>query len=294
MKDSGRRWLIAAVALFAFLLVGWVVLALQLTSALAGPLPYGPGLTSRLRADYQADEGGRTVTLISLSILQEAMQALGLTEEEASAAHESMELAMSQPVPTATALDFEGAAPYTATPTVTNTPLPTETATPTPTNTRPPPTRTPEPTETDRPTRTPGAAPTSPPSGGDTVKPAIVGVAFNPSVPGPLSSCMFEVVDMHVIDPDFSSGISVNPVYLRVTYPDSYQDYFQLTELSGSFVPPGSTWDAHYTGSFDITNPSHEIDDGDTIGIEVKVQDDADTGWEISPQVDFTVDADCP
>ncbi|HLE23766.1 MAG TPA: hypothetical protein VI701_05605, partial [Anaerolineales bacterium] len=97
MKDSGRRWLIAAVGLFLFLLVGWVLLALQLNSALAGPLPFGPGLMSRLSADYRADEGGRSVALISLSILNDAMAALGLTEDEAAAAHESMELAMSQP-----------------------------------------------------------------------------------------------------------------------------------------------------------------------------------------------------
>src|SRR3989304_3932110 len=100
---------------------------------------------SRLSADYRADEGGRSVALISLSILNDAMQTLGLTEDEAATAHESMELAMSQPVPTATAMDFEGAAPFTATPTVTNTSLPTNTATPIPTNTRRPPTRTPRP-----------------------------------------------------------------------------------------------------------------------------------------------------
>ncbi len=149
MKDSGRRWLIAAVGLFVFLLVGWVLLALQLNSALAGPLPFGPGLMSRLSADYRADEGGRSVALIALSILEPAMQALGLTEDEAAAAHESLELAMSQPVPTATAMDFDGAAPFTATPTITNTPVPTNTPLPTATNTRRPPTRTPEPTKTD-------------------------------------------------------------------------------------------------------------------------------------------------
>src|SRR3990172_3430931 len=77
MKDSGRRWLIAAVGLFVFLLVGWVLLALQLNSALAGPLPFGPGLMSRLSADYRADEGERSVALIALSILEPAMQALG-------------------------------------------------------------------------------------------------------------------------------------------------------------------------------------------------------------------------
>ncbi len=50
--NPGRRWLIGAVALFLALLLGWVVLALQLNVASAGPLPYSPLLISRLSADY--------------------------------------------------------------------------------------------------------------------------------------------------------------------------------------------------------------------------------------------------
>jgi hypothetical protein len=254
MKDSGRRWLIAAVALFALLLVGWVVLALQLNSALAGPLPYGPGLMSRLRADYQADEGGRTVALISLSILQEAIQALGLSEEEAAAAHESVELAMSQPVPTATALDFEGAAPFTATPTVTDTPLPTETPTPTPTNTRRPPTRTPEPTETRRPTRTPGAAPTSTP-GGDTEDPEVGTYSVNPT-PGTLDAgvCTIDAT-VQVLDEGPSSGIDTDDVGMKYLDPETGDHVYSYNMSLVSGGPDGfGGWDATYSGSITFTD----------------------------------------
>jgi hypothetical protein len=261
MKDSGRRWLIAAVGLFVFLLVGWVLLALQLNSALAGPLPFGPGLMSQLRADYRADEGGRSVALISLSILDEAMQALGLTEEEASAAHESVELAMSQPVPTATAMDFDGAAPFTATPTVTRTPRPTNTRTASPTNTRLPPTRTPEPTETDRPTRTPGGptatlgAPTATSAGGgDTEDPEVDSYTVNPT-PGLLDPgvCTIDAT-VRIIDEGPSSGIATSDVGMKYEDPGGGYEYsYNMTLDSGG--PDGfGGWDATYTGSITFTD----------------------------------------
>jgi hypothetical protein len=160
--DSGRRWLMAAVALFLLLLGGWVVLALQLNVALAGPLPFAPRLMSNLRSDYAPDDGSAPIGLISLSIMDEAIkshgEALGLTGDEAAAQQESMELAMSQPVPTATAINFEGDLPFTAT-------LPPTTLLPrTRRSRRRPtpraPTSTPEPTETKKPTKT-SAAPTA-------------------------------------------------------------------------------------------------------------------------------------
>ena len=260
MKDSGRRWLIAAVGLFLFLLVGWVLLALQLNSALAGPLPFGPGLMSRLSADYRADEGGRSVALISLSILNDAMVALGLTEDEAAAAHESMELAMSQPVPTATAMDFEGAAPFTATPTITNTPLPTITPSRTPPNTRRPPTHTPAPTKTDNPTKTPGAptatlgAPTATSAGGaDTEEPLISGsfAVWSPP-PGDLSTCTIMVDNVRVMDAVGSSGISPDQVGIKYNPGGGYIFRLGMTLVSGG-AQPDTSWDGYYTGSFTLT-----------------------------------------
>jgi hypothetical protein len=236
---------------------------LQLNSALAGPLPFGPGLMSRLSADYRADEGGRSVALIALSILEPAMQALGLTEDEAAAAHESLELAMSQPVPTATAMDFDGAAPFTATPTITNTPLPTKTPTPTPPNTRRPPTRTPEPTETDKPTKTPGAptatgaAPTATAAGGgDTEYPEVESFTVDPT-PGTLDLgvCTIEAT-VRIVDESPSDGIDTDDVGMKYENPDgppSYITSYNMVLMSGG--PDGfGGWDAVYSGSITFTD----------------------------------------
>jgi hypothetical protein len=298
MKDSGRRWLIAAVGLFAFLLVGWVLLALQLNSALAGPLPYGPGLMSRLRADYRADEGGRSVALISLSILEEAMQAMGLTEDEAVVVHESMERAMSQPVPTATAMDFEGAAPYTATPTITPTPLPTDTPEPTATNTRRPPTRTPEPTETKKPTKTPaaptatGAAPTATAAGGvDTEDPSFESIVLDPAPPDNGGQCELDVTVV-VFDPAFSSGIGPSDVLVRISINGGpAQNYANLEYQFGGFVSgPGSDWLATYSGEVEL----EDAKTGDTVVVEVKVHDiEHPSNWIIVGAGTYTMGCDC-
>jgi len=292
MKDTGRRWLIAAIGLFAFLLVGWVLLALQLNSALAGPLPYGPGLRSRLPADYSADGPGRSVVVVSLSILDEAMEMLGLTDEEAAAAHEQMELAMGLPVPTATAMDFDGAAPYTATPTVTRTP--TKTATPTATNTRPPPTRTP--TETDGPTRTPGptntpGAPTATSAGSDTDDPSFTSIVLSPPPPDNGGGCEIDVT-VDVFDPAFSEGIANGDVMVRISIngglPVNYED---LDILSGGFVSGfGSDWVATYEDDVDLDGAYT----GDTVLVEVKVKDIANGKWVIVPAGTYTMTCDCP
>jgi hypothetical protein len=99
---------------------------------------------------------------------------------------------------------------------------------------------------------------------------------------------------MHVFDPAFSSGIS-NPVYARVTYPDSYQGYFELDLDSGGFVAgPGSDWDATYADSVEFKDPAHPVVAGDEIGVELKVQDDEGTGWVVSSMDTFTLTVDCP
>lgn len=301
-KDSGRRWLVAALGLFLVLLLGWVLLALQLTSALAGPLPFAPRLVSNLRADYGPDEGGRSIAVISLSILGEAMQAMGLTEDEAAAAHASMELAMSQPVPTATALNFAGDAPFTATPTATYTPLPTDTPTATPTNTRRPPTRTPTASKTPKPTNPPAtaaptsaASPTAGPTGSaDIVNPTVVASAgdFSPPPPNNGGSCTIDVDDVQVIDPAFSSGI--NQVYAKVEVDDgsTVQTYtFLLNKDSGGFVAgPGSTWDAEYDGTIDLTG---KVLTGNTVTVYIKAKDFANGVWVYSAPFIYNWGCDC-
>jgi len=253
---SGRRWLLGAVAFFLVLLLGWVVLALQLNTASAGPLPYSRLLFSNLDADYGPDRLPRALTSIRLTILEEAMRAFGMTDEEVEAQQARIELAMGQPVPTATALNFEGDAPFTATSTFTWTP--TDTATPTPTNTatatRRPPTRTPTRTSTRRPTRTPG--PTNTPSGGDSADPVIVGyVSLSPN---PSGSCeiSWTIDDLRVTDAAPSSGIAwvkfkyEVPGYVSLTYLN------ELTLACGG--PSGGGWDACYDG----TSTAIEIEQG--------------------------------
>jgi len=263
-SDSGRRWLIAAVGLFLLLLVGWVLLALQLNIALAGPLPFAPRLGSNLLADYRADDGGVPIGMISLSI-DEAMQALrqslGLTDEEAAAQRASLELAMSQPVPTATALNFTGDAPFTATPA--NTPLPTDTPTPLPTSTRPPPTRTPLPTKTKEPTDEATAGSTAEPTAGpsatlvlgpDTVDPEVGDHSVSPE-PGTLAAgqCTINAV-VQITDAGPSSGIDTGDVGMKYENPDSPPDYsysYNMVLVSGGAV--GDAWDATYSGSITFT-----------------------------------------
>jgi hypothetical protein len=237
------------------------LLALQLNSALAGPLPFGPGLRSRLPADYSPDEAGRSVALIALSILEPAMQALGLTEDEAAAAHESLELAMSQPVPTATAMDFDGAAPFTATPTITNTPLPTDSPTPTPTNTRRPPTRTPVPTKTDPPAPAPTNTPSGPTATGaaptatsDSVDPEVAGFSVSPT-PGILATGVCTISGtVQITDASPSSGIDTSDVGMKYEDPDGpgYIYSYNMVLVSGG--PDGfGGWDATYSGSITFT-----------------------------------------
>jgi hypothetical protein len=266
-SDSGRRWLIAAVGLFLFLLVGWVLLALQLNVALAGPLPFAPRLMSNLQADYSPDAGAAPIGLISLSIMNEALQslgdALGLTGDEEAALHESMELAMSQPVPTATALNFEGEAPFTATPTVTNTPLPTDTPTPIPTNT---PTNTPKPAT---PTKTASPSMTPEPSGGDSLDPTAAATTVAPAAldidrpdivsyevsppPGALTVCTITAT-VRVADAEPSSGISASQVGMKYKPASGSYVYSNNMTMVSPDDPGVPGWDAVYSGSITIDN----------------------------------------
>ncbi len=253
-SSSGRRWLIAAVALFLLLLTGWVLLALQLSSAQAGLLPFGPGLASRLTSDYGADQRGRPIAVISLSILEEAMQALGLSDDEAQAAHDSMELAMSQPVPTATALNFKGAAPFTATPTKTHTPLPTSTPTATSTNTPPPGFRPRPPSlpKTPKPTNLPATA--GPTSAGDFTDPVVSrsGAVFSPP-PGDLYSCTISISGIHVTDGIGSSGISPSGIGVKYDPGGGYVHVYGAVALVSGGLQPDTSWDAYYDGTFTLT-----------------------------------------
>jgi hypothetical protein len=244
----------------------WVLAVIVLNPAGASSFSLDLGLGSRLRADYGVDALGRRIGILRISIVEDVMRDLGMTEDEAEAHQESVEVAMSQPVPTATARDFSGRAPFTASPQPTATPAPTDI----PTNT-PPPTSTATPTSTLRPTRTRTRTPTrtSPPTAtqavGDDDEPSIGCCGFNlVPTPGPLGTCSvtFYINNLHVTDPIGSSGIE----WVRFKYyiddedgppyyvaPYAYSDDFTLT--SGGATAGG--WDAYYSGLLTI-----EIDYG--------------------------------
>lgn len=153
-----RRWWLGAFALFLGLLGIWILAVILLSPAGASSFSLNLGLGSRLHADYSADEVGRRVGVLRLSIVQDVLRDVGLTGEEAEAQQSEVEVAMSEAVPTATARNFGGEPPHTATPAPTATPVPasiaTDTPEPTPTSTETArPTR--RPTRTRMPTRTP-------------------------------------------------------------------------------------------------------------------------------------------
>ena len=248
----GGRWWVGASAVFLALLGVWAIAVWQLYPAAAGPLTLRLGLHSRLQADYGPDQPGPSLAVLRLSIVEDVLRDLGFSGEEAQAQREGVEAAMGAPVPTATARDFEGGAPFTATlvPTATPTETPIPTATPVPTNTR-------------RPTRTttrtsPPPAPTQPVTGEpatDDEDPEMRGMQFDPAPPGPLSSCTITVTDMRITDDAPSSGIEDCNVFVKYQDPNTGEwRYFAMTRTSGGWTAgPGSSWDAHYAGTIIIT-----------------------------------------
>ena len=134
---SSRRWILIALLVFLLCLVLWIAAALILNIAFAESLPFSLNLRSRLAADYAPDEFIGSLGVFRLSIIDEVLQDRGLPPEEVEEQSEKIKEAMSSPVPTATARDFEGESPFTSTPTEppTSTITETPTETPTPTNT---------------------------------------------------------------------------------------------------------------------------------------------------------------
>jgi len=286
---SGRRWLIGALGLFLVLMVLWIAAAMRLSAAAAAPSNLMTSLRSRLSANYAPDPGGSTVRSLRLSIFQEVMQDLGMSSEEAAGESHDMAAEMQVPVPTATARDFQGSDPFTATPTVT--PVPTETPVPTATPTKTP---KPKPTKTKTPVPTAPPPPTSTPSGSlDITAPAITRMDLNPAIGSTLMACTFQVNDLDVQDPAFSAGIAPGDVYAKYNGPSTggWQYVNILLEHGGFVAGPGSDWDASYDGAVTLHNVFH----GETIDIKGMVTDLAGNTTYAMPGT-FTMDAsvDCP
>jgi hypothetical protein len=245
-----RGWLAALLAVFLLLVVVWVVAVLQLSPAAAGERRLGVALRSGLAADYSGETVSRVVRALRISVVEDLMRDLGMSDEEADEAAQAVKASMDLPVPTATARDFSGEHPHTATPT--KTPLPTATALPTKTLT-PRPTRTPEPTKTDKPKKKPTKTPT-PAGGADIHDPEIEpsGYDLDPS-PGVLPDCEveWEIANLEVFDPAPSSGIDFVILKYKV---DGYSDWEYSDPLSktcGGFDVDGN-WDACYDGTLDL------------------------------------------
>ncbi|HEY48284.1 MAG TPA: DNRLRE domain-containing protein [Anaerolineae bacterium] len=134
---SGRRWILVALLVFLLCLVLWIAAALILNIAFAESLPFSLNLRSRLAANYAPDDFVGSLGIFRLSIIDEVLLDRGLSPEEAEEQSEKIRIAMGSPVPTATARDFKGNEPFTATPEdqLTSTVIITPTETPTPTNT---------------------------------------------------------------------------------------------------------------------------------------------------------------
>lgn len=204
MKKYG--WTYKAGLILGILIVIWVAAALLLNTASAEGLPLSLRLSSRLSADYSVDDIG-PLKALSLSIIGDMLRDMGMGPREIEDHESAMKALMDDPVPTATARDFEGAAPFTATSTNTATPTNTHTPTTTPTSTFTP---RPTATHTPKPTKVKPAATATASGASDTKNPSIVEMGtLDPALSETLG-CDFSVTVNGVVieDEGPSSGIA--------------------------------------------------------------------------------------
>ncbi len=272
--------------MLAAILVIWIAATLFLSPAYADAIPFSMQLRSRLLADYDPDDGKSLFAALRLSILSDTLRDQGLSQEEAEQQRLAIEASLDDPVPTATAFDFDGSDPYTATPT--DTAIPTDTPTPTATSTNTPrPTATKTSTPKPKPTNTP-----KPPTAiSDTSAPQIKSWVFTPT-PGPgLDRCDIQL-SVDVLDPAFSTGVSI--VEAKHSLPGTPGSYnFFTFSGSGSFVAgPSSDW----TGTFSGTILISQVNALEAFDVYFKVKDSAGnlSGW--SGPYSYTMDAttNCP
>ena len=264
------RWFVKAIGIFLSLLAIWIASALLLSVAFAQGNPFPMGLSSNLAANYGQEESDVSFGPIKLSILQEALVDLGLSSDEANEKANVTIAGLDDPVPTATALDFDGNAPLTATPT--DTPVPTETPIPTVT-----PTNTARPTKIPTKTKTPKPASTSVSTAApaDSESPVVADPGVITPTPGPLGTCSRKIYvsDVNITDAAPSSGINwVKLKYKVYDYAETniYAGYIYSSPFTLCSGGPtaGGGWDACY--------------DGPTEGFEIKIY----PGF--SPQEDYT------
>ena len=196
-----RHWVYRAGLITVILLLVWAAAAVVLNTASAEGLPLSLRLRSRLSADYGVDKGG-PLKALNFSIIGDLLRDLGLAPDEVEEGEGAVRLALNDPVPTATARNFEGDEPFTPTPT--NTHIPTSTSTATATRT-PLPTRRP----TITPTQTKISAATAVPSVDDEY-PRVIDAGSLSHPFGSVGACDFtlSVAGVTIEDPGPSSGLA--------------------------------------------------------------------------------------
>jgi len=242
--------------LFAAMTV-WMASAFWLSTAFAQGNPLSHSIRSRLAADYTRDINSAKIGVFRLSIIQEAIKDLGSNAQAAGKVAADQISGLEGLVPTATARNFEGEPPFTATvtasPPSTSTPQPTKTSTPQGVLARNQPTATASPTK-----KVISGATATAGSCCDGVKPTLAGGSLSPA-PGALSSCSVNITigGLRVKDPAPSSGIAWVKLKYKIEGPGSlgyvYSMDFSPAESGGW---NGNAWDAYYSGrivvEFDI------------------------------------------
>jgi hypothetical protein len=286
-------WLGAFLALIALLAAA----ALVLMPASAGGFPFSWKIRSNLSADYRYGETTASLGAFRLSIISDMLRDMGMGEDEANQKENVMKLAMEESVPTATAFDYEGNPPLTATPTntPTKTPTPTFTPTPTATNTRIP-TKTPTKTKTPKPKPTNTPKPPTATSGPvDNVKPTICCEDYDPE-PGPtaspanfnVTSCIFKVVTVEVYDPAFSSGVPDSGVSVYYHSLSSGNSGSAVLNKDDGDFQPGGEWLGHFSGSV-VLKP---LTIGEVVKVKIKGHDNAGNAFNNNYEY-FIMDVEC-
>lgn len=245
---SKRRRILGVFGVLAAVLALWIAATIFLSPAYAGALPFSMEIRSGLMADYNPDSGKSLFTALRLSILGDSLRDQGLSEQEAEKQRLALEASLDDPVPTATALDFEGSAPLTAT--ATATPVPTGTPIPSAT-----PTNTPRPTNTKVPTKTKTPKPAATSAPADSSSPVVAAPGTISPAPGPLSSCNMTVSVSNATITDAAPSSGIKSVKLKYKVYDNaesqvYAGYIFSPPLSLCSGGPtaGGGWDACYSG----------------------------------------------
>jgi hypothetical protein len=290
----------AALAVLAATVTLLASAALWLNTAGATSSRLGMQIGSSQGADQAGFGSGAKLGAVVLTVIGDTLRDLGLPPGMIDAELRELRLSLLSPVPTATARDFLGAPPFTATPTPTRTPTPTATPTNTPTPTYTPrptttptekPTRRPSgPTNTPGPTSTPSATPTPTPI--DNQDPQILSWgSLNPG-PGTLNQCDFQISGVNVFDPSPSVGISRVWLVYSDTGSSGQSGSEDLNQSGGGWGGSGE-WDATYGRNVTISGMSGPI----SVSLQILARDNA--GHQSSVNfgggggAEYT-DVDCP